>query len=385
MLNTHNKISKEELYLMDEPKKTALYNVHERYGGKIVDYSGWALPVQYEGLTIEHEAVRKSAGLFDVSHMGEVEIKGKQATDYVQNLITNDVSNMNKHQIIYSLMCYPDGGIVDDLLVYKYADDHYMLVINAANTCKDIQWMKDNKANYDVDIIDISPDVSELAFQGPKAEEILQQLTDTNLSEIPFFYFKEDVKIAGRNCIVSRTGYTGEDGFEIYMNHEDAEYLWDKILEAGKDKGAKPAGLGARDTLRFEANLPLYGNELSAEITPLEAGFGFFVKLNKSNFIGKEALLEQKSSGLKRKIVGFEMIEPGIPRHGYDVLADGKIIGFVTTGYNSPTLKRNIGFAMVDIEYSELDTIIEIQIRKRTAKAKVVSRNFYTKNYKKGF
>lgn len=369
---------------MSEPKKTALYNAHVRYGGKIVDYSGWALPVQYEGLTTEHEAVRNNAGLFDVSHMGEVEVKGSQATNYVQNLVTNDISAMNEHQIIYSLMCYPNGGIVDDLLVYKYTNDYYMLVINAANTDKDIQWMKDNVGSYDVEINNISPNVSEVALQGPKAEEILQQLTDTDLSEIPFFYFKEDVNISGKKCLVSRTGYTGEDGFEIYMEHEDAEYLWDKILEAGKDKGIKPAGLGCRDTLRFEANLPLYGNELSPEITPLEAGLGFFVKLNKPNFIGKEALEKQKAEGLKRKVVGFEMIEPGIPRHGYDVLADGKVIGFVTTGYNSPTLKKNIGFAMVDIKYSELDTTIEIQIRKRTAKAKVVSRKFYTKNYKKG-
>jgi len=382
MNNTKTNNKKEE-FAMSEPKKTALYNAHVRYGGKIVDYSGWALPVQYEGLTAEHEAVRNNAGLFDVSHMGEVDIKGSQATDYLQNLITNDVSSMKEYQVIYSLMCYPDGGIVDDLLVYKYANDHYMLVINAANIDKDVQWMKDNVGNYDVEINNISPDVSEVALQGPKAEKILQQLTDTDLSKIPFFFFKENVNIAGRKCLISRTGYTGEDGFEIYMKHEDAEYLWDKILEAGKDKGIKPTGLGCRDTLRFEANLPLYGNELSPEITPLEAGYGFFVKLNKPNFIGKEALEKQKAEGLKRKIVGFEMIEPGIPRHGYDVLADGKVIGFVTTGYSSPTLKKNIGLAMVDIEYSELGTIIEIQIRKKTAKAKVVSRSFYAKQYKK--
>jgi len=367
---------------MSEPKKTALYNAHLRYGGKIVDYAGWALPVQYESLTAEHETVRNNAGLFDVSHMGEVEIKGSQATDYLQHLLTNDVSKMKNHQVIYSLMCYPNGGVVDDLLAYKYNDNHYMLVINAANTDKDIQWMMDNKGNYDVEIINLSPDISEVALQGPKAEEILQQLTDKDLSKIPFFYFEENVNIAGKTCLVSRTGYTGEDGFEIYMKHEDAEYIWDKILEAGKDMGIKPAGLGARDTLRFEANLPLYGNELSPEITPLEAGLGYFVKLNKPDFIGKDALMKQKEEGLKRKIVGFEMIEPGIPRHGYDVLADGKIIGFVTTGYSSPTLKKNIGYAMVDIEYSELDTIIEIQIRKKTAKAKVVSRNFYNKKYK---
>jgi aminomethyltransferase len=368
---------------MGEPKKTSLYNAHVRYGGKVVDYAGWMLPVQYAGLTAEHEAVRNNAGLFDVSHMGEVEVRGPQATDFVQNLVTNDVSVMNENQVIYALMCYPNGGIVDDLLVYKYANDYYMLVINAGNVDKDFQWMKDNVGSYNVKLNNISADVSELALQGPKAEEILQGLTDTKLAEIKFFYLKRDVKIAGRNALISRTGYTGEDGFEIYLMHEDAEYVWDKILEAGKGKGAMPTGLGCRDTLRFEANLPLYGNELSAEITPLEAGFGIFVKLNKTGFIGKDALVKQKAEGLKRKIVGFEMVGPGVPRHGYEVLANGKNIGFVTTGYNSPTVKKSIGLAMVDIEYAELGTPIDIQIRKNVVPAKVTSRKFYNKNYKK--
>jgi aminomethyltransferase len=368
---------------MSEPKKTSLYNAHEKHGGKIIDFAGWALPVQYEGITAEHEAVRNNAGLFDVSHMGEVEVKGSQATDFVQNLVTNDVSVMNENQVIYGMMCYPDGGVVDDLLIYKHTNDYYLLVINASNVDKDFQWMKDNIGNYDVNLQNISEDVSEIALQGPRAEEILQELAETNLADIAFFYFKRDVKISGKNCLISRTGYTGEDGFEIYMNHEDAEYLWDKILETGKDKGAKPTGLGSRDTLRFEANLPLYGNELSPDITPLEAGFGMFVKLGKPNFIGKEALEKQKAEGLKRKIVGFEMEAPGIPRHGYEVLSNGKSIGFVTTGYSSPTLKKSIGLAMVDIEYSELGTPIEIQIRKNIVKAKVVRRNFYLKNYKK--
>lgn len=375
--------NKKEDDFMSEAKKTSLYNAHEKCGGKIIDFAGWALPVQYEGITAEHEAVRNYAGMFDVSHMGEVEVRGPQATDYVQNLVTNDVSVMNENQVFYAMMCYPNGGIVDDLLIYKHTNDFYLLVINASNVDKDFQWMKENIGNYVVDLKNISEDVSEIALQGPKAQEILQELTDTDLSEIAFFYFKTDVKIAGKNCLVSRTGYTGEDGFEIYMKHEDSEYVWDKILETGKDKGVKATGLGCRDTLRFEANLPLYGNELSPEITPLEAGFGMFVKLGKSNFIGKEALVKQKSEGLKRKIVGFEMEAPGIPRHGYDVLSNGKVIGFVTTGYNSPTLKKNIGLAMVDIEYSELGTPIEIQIRKNTVKAKVVDRRFYTKKYKK--
>lgn len=368
---------------MSEPKRTSLYHTHERYGGKIIDFAGWALPVQYEGILAEHDAVRNNAGLFDVSHMGEVEVKGSHAADFIQNLITNDISEMHDNQIIYSFMCYPNGGVVDDLLVYKYTNDNYLLVINAGNIDKDFLWMQENTVGYDVELKNISDEVSEVALQGPKAEEILQELTDTNLSEIAFFHLKRDVKIAGRNCLVSRTGYTGEDGFEIYMSNNDVEHLWDKILEAGKSRGIKPAALGCRDTLRFEANLPLYGDELTEEITPLEAGYGMFVKLNKQDFIGKEALEKQKLEGLKRKIIGFELLGPGIARHGYEVLSNGRVIGFVTTGYSSPTLKKTIGLAMVDIEFTELGTEIDIQIRKNTVKAKVISRKFYSKNYKK--
>jgi len=368
---------------MNELKRTSLFNAHEKYGGKIIDYSGWALPVQFEGIIAEHEAVRNAAGLFDVSHMGEVEVKGSQATDYIQNLITNDISVLNDFQVQYNLMCYPHGGVVDDLLVYKFNNNDYLLVINAGNVDKDFAWMLENAKDYDVELTNISENVSEIALQGPKAEEILQELTDTNLSDLGFFYNKRDVNVAGTNCLISRTGYTGEDGFEIYLSHSEAEHVWEKILEAGKDKGIKPIGLGARDTLRFEAVLPLYGNEISQDITPLEAGLGIFVKLHKSNFIGKEALQKQKEEGLKRKIVGFVMDENGIPRHGYEVLSGGNPIGFVTTGYFSPTLKKNIGLAMVDTDYSALETPIEIQVRKRALKAHVVSKKFYQKNYKK--
>lgn len=368
---------------MENVKKTKLFDVHGRYGGKIIDFAGWALPVQYEGIIPEHEAVRNAAGLFDVSHMGEVEVKGPQAFDYVQNLVTNDISVLNDNQVLYTMMCYPDGGIVDDLLVYKFNNEFYYLVINAGNIDKDFKWMQDNKGSYNVELTNVSSEVSEVAIQGPKAEEILQRLTKTDLSNIKFFYCDRNVEVAGFKCLVSRTGYTGEDGFEIYTDNENIEALWDKLMEAGKDLGLKPAGLGSRDTLRFEANLPLYGNELSEKITPLEAGLGYFVKLNKENFIGKDALVKQKEEGLKRKTVGFEMKERGIPRHGYPVMADGKEIGIVTTGYQSPTLKRNIGLALIDAEYAELGTEIEISIRNKPAKAEVISRKFYTKNYKK--
>ncbi|PAB57720.1 glycine cleavage system aminomethyltransferase GcvT [Anaeromicrobium sediminis] len=368
---------------MSNLKRTALFNAHGKHGGKIIDFSGWELPVQYEGITPEHEATRNKAGLFDVSHMGEVEVKGKDAFKFVQNLVTNDVSALEDNQVLYTFMCYEDGGVVDDLLVYRFNEEHFFLVINASNVDKDFDWMKKNSDGYDIDVVNISEALSQLAIQGPHAQEILQKLTDTDLTEIKFFYCKRNVNVAGASCLVSRTGYTGEDGFEIYLDHDNAEMVWEKLMEEGKDLGLRPVGLGARDTLRFEATLPLYGNELTKDITPLEAGLGFFVKLDTDDFIGKEALVKQKAEGLKRKIVGFEMLDKGIPRHGYEVWADGKEIGFVTTGYAAPTVKKNIGFAMVPIEYSKLGTPIEIKVRKRILKAQVVSKRFYTKNYKK--
>lgn len=368
---------------MENLKKTPLCNVYERYGGKVIDFAGWALPVQFEGIIPEHEAVRNAAGLFDVSHMGEVEVKGPQAFDFVQNLVTNDISVLEDNQVLYTMMCYPNGGVVDDLLVYKFNSEYFYLVINASNVDKDYQWMLDNKGEYKTDLTNLSNEVAELALQGPEAQNILQKLTDTDLSEIKFFYCKRDVVVSGVKCLVSRTGYTGEDGFEIYVAPEHAEMLWHRILEVGKDNGIKPAGLGCRDTLRFEATLPLYGNEISKDVTPLEAGLGFFVKLNKDNFIGKDALVKQKAEGLKRKIVGFEMKDKGIPRHGYEVAVNGNIIGFVTTGYFSPTLRKNIGLAMVAIEYSELGTPIDIIVRNKPVKAEVISKTFYKKNYKK--
>lgn len=368
---------------MGDLKRTAVFKGYEAYGGKIIDFAGWEMPVQFEGIIPEHEAVRKAAGLFDVSHMGEVEIKGPQALDYVNNLITNDVSLIENGQIAYSMMCYPDGGIVDDLLAYRYSADNFLLVINASNIDKDVKWMLDNKGDFDVNIQNISDNVSELAIQGPRAQEILQKLTDANLSDIKFFYFMDGVMIDGQRCLVSRTGYTGEDGFEIYTSNEAVERLWNRILASGNEYGIKPAGLGARDTLRFEASLPLYGNELSKEITPLEAGLGMFVKLNKKSFVGREALLKQKEEGLKRKLVGFEMKDRGVPRHGYDVFGDGERIGFVTTGYLSPSLQKSIGLALIDIKHTELGSPIEIAIRNKRVKAEVISKAFYKKNYKK--
>jgi aminomethyltransferase len=369
--------------MVENLKRTPLYNIYKEYGGKIVDFAGWEMPIQFEGIIFEHEAVRRNAGLFDVSHMGEVEVKGTGAFEFVQNLVTNDVKALENNQILYAFMCYTNGGVVDDLLVYKFSDEHFYLVINAGNIDKDFQWMLDNKGLYNVEITNTSEIVGELAIQGPKAQKILQKITDMDLDKIKFFYFKEDVLVDGVKCLISRTGYTGEDGFEIYASAGEIEQLWRKLLIVGAEDGLKPAALGCRDTLRFEASLPLYGNELSQDITPLEAGFGYFVKLQKDNFIGKEALLKQKEEGLKRKLVGFEMKDRGIPRHGYEVNMLGEKIGVVTTGYASPTLKKSIGLALIDANYSEVGTEIEIVVRNKSLKAEVISKKFYKKNYNK--
>jgi len=359
-----------------EAKKTPLYDEHVGLGGKVVDYAGWYLPVQYEGLIAEHEAVRNAVGLFDVSHMGEITVKGKDALAFVDYLMTNDISKVVDNQIVYTFMCAPDGG-VDDLLVYRLAHDDYYLVVNASNTAKDYKWILEQKGNFDVEITNISDTVGEVAIQGPLAQKVLQKLTKTDLNTITFFTLNRKVDINGVECMVSRTGYTGEDGFEVYTTNEGIVKVWKDILEAGKEEGIKPCGLGCRDTLRFEASLPLYGHEISAEINPLEGGFKYFVKLDKaSDFIGKEALNKQWKEGLKRKLAGFEMIDRGIPREGYEIQKDGKVIGHVTTGYMSPTLKKNIGNALISPEYTELGTEIDIMIRNKPAKAKIISKKF---------
>lgn len=363
-------------------KKTPLYEKHNELGGKIIDFGGWALPVQYTGIIEEHEQVRKAAGLFDVSHMGEIIIKGQDAEIFIQNLVTNNIIGAKEHRIIYSPMCYSDGGVVDDLLIYKYSEQHYLLIVNASNTDKDYDWIIQN-AKGQVEILNMSDRYAQFALQGPKAEIILQKLTDTPLAEIGFFRFKPDVRLDGVEAIVSRTGYTGEDGFEIYMNSESAVYLWEKILQVGKDEGLVPVGLGARDTLRFEAALTLYGHEISPEISPLEAGLGKFVKLEKDDFIGKEELVKQHEQGLKRNLVGFEMIDRGIPRNGYDVQIDGRKVGFVTSGSFSPSLGKNIGMALVESDINAEGAELDIVIRNKAVKAKTVKTPFYTKKYKK--
>lgn len=364
---------------MSALKRTPLFDVYKQFGAKTIDFGGWELPVQFSSIKEEHEAVRTKAGLFDVSHMGEVVVKGNESLLFLQKMMANDMSKLKPGGIQYTPMCYENGGTVDDLLVYQKAENHYLLVVNAANTQKDLQWLMDHLTE-DAEIENLSEKMAQLALQGPLAEEVLQKLVDgsDDLSNIKYFKFADNINIAGKNTLISRTGYTGEDGFEIYCDAQDAVAIWKSILDVGREDGVLPCGLGARDTLRFEAGLPLYGQELSSEITPLEAGLGFAVKLGKEvDFIGKYALIQQKEQGLKRKIVGIEMIERGIPRHGYHIFKEDQQIGEVTTGTQSPTLKKNIGLALLHLEYTSLDTVVEVEIRGKRLKAKVIATPFY--------
>src|SRR5699024_4379650 len=369
---------------MSELNRTSIYPEYERLGAKTIDFGGWDMPVQFSGIKEEHEATRTKAGLFDVSHMGEIVVKGKKSLDFLQQMITNDLSKLTPKRAQYTFMCNETGGTIDDFLIYMIEEDHYFLVVNAANTEKDFEWLtKHNKYTKDDLLIEnVSDQYGLLALQGPKAEEILQTLTETRLSDIKFFRFEENVQFTGidQGALVSRTGYTGEDGFEIYIDSRSSRELWNKILKAGEEDGLLPIGLGARDTLRFEANLPLYGQELSEDISPIEAGLNFAVKVDKGiEFIGEETLKEQIENGPKRKLVALEMVDRGIPRTGYEVYHDENKIGLVTSGTQSPTLKKNIGLALVKSDYTEVGTELFIQVRKRKLKAVIIKTPFLNK------
>ncbi|MFD1412756.1 glycine cleavage system aminomethyltransferase GcvT [Oceanobacillus jeddahense] len=365
---------------MSELKRTPIFPAYEKVA-KTIDFGGWDLPVQFSGIKEEHEAVRTKAGLFDVSHMGEILVTGPESADFLQTTLTNDITKLAPNKAQYTFMCYENGGTVDDLIVYMLDKNEYLLVVNAANTEKDFAWLQEqNNFNSNVTVENISENYAQLALQGPNAEQILQKVVEEPLSEISFFRFKKDVVMKGIDgtALISRTGYTGEDGFEIYLNSENGKDLWNILLDKGKEEGIQPIGLGARDTLRFEANLALYGQELAADISPLEAGLGFAVKLNKeADFIGKEALKQQANNGVARQLIGIEMIDKGIPRHGYSVYQGDTEIGFVTSGTQSPTLNKNIGLALVQSAFTEVGTEVEIQVRKRRLKAKVVKTPFY--------
>ncbi|MEK3720363.1 glycine cleavage system aminomethyltransferase GcvT [Paenibacillus sp. FSL H8-0034] len=367
---------------MSDLKRTPLFPIYTQYGTpRVIDFGGWELPVQFTGIQKEHDAVRHQAGLFDVSHMGEVTITGVNAEAYVQKLTTNDVTKLSNGQAQYSLMCNEAGGVVDDLLVYRLEADRFMLVINASNIDKDMEWLQSHLIEG-VQLNNISEQTALLALQGPAAEEILRKVTSVPVHELKAFSFLTDVELGGLKALVSRTGYTGEDGFELYVAAEHAIEVWTLLMEAGEAYGLQPVGLGARDTLRFEAKLPLYGQELSALVSPLEASVGFFVKLDKGDFIGREALIRQKESGIPRKLVGIEMVDRGIPRSHYPVYADDRLIGEVTSGTQSPTLKRNLGLALIEAGYSGLGTEVWVEIREKRLKAIVVKAPFYKRDHK---
>lgn len=358
-----------------ENKRTCLYDKHVKLGALISPFGGFDMPIQYSTIIEEHEAVRNDCGVFDVSHMGEVTVKGKDAERYVQHIFTNDVSKISDGQILYGMMCYEDGGTVDDLLVYKMAENDFFLVINAANIDKDWQWMQDNAKGFDIELVNRSEDYGQVAVQGPNSEKVVEEVLGLECKELTFY----TVKTIG-DVIISRTGYTGEDGFEIYASHNFICECWDKLIESGR---CKPCGLGCRDTLRFEVGLPLYGDELSAEISPVMSGLSMFCKFDKEEFIGKDALAKQKAEGVERRVIGIELEGKAIPRHGYAVVKDGEVVGEVTTGYHSISTDKSVCMALVKTEHAKLGTPLEVQIRKKTFPGVAVKKRFYGKHYKK--
>ena len=361
-----------------ENKRTCLYDKHVALGALISPFGGFDMPIQYTNIVDEHNAVRQACGIFDVSHMGEVLVTGPESEKFVNYIFTNDIAGAPDGKIFYGMMCHPTGGVVDDLLVYRMGAQRFFLVINASNIDKDVAWIMEHAKDFDVVVENQSEKYGEVAVQGPKTEEIVERILGIQCGDLAFYTCKE-VEIAGETIIISRTGYTGEDGFEIYASHAFTNDVWDKLVGSGE---VKPCGLGCRDTLRFEVGLPLYGDELTDEITPLEAGLGMFAKLDK-DFIGRDALAAQKAEGLKRKIVGIELKDKAIPRHGYEVEADGKVIGVVTTGYNSISTGKSVCMAMLDIDYAKLDTEVAVRIRKKVFPGVVTKKRFYDKNYKK--
>ena len=359
---------------------TCLHERHVALGAKMSPFAGFDMPIQYGSIITEHLAVRQKAGIFDVSHMGEIFVEGKDAEPFVNHIFTNEIRGMEPGKVLYGMMCYPDGGVVDDLLVYReFEPDHYLLVVNAANIDKDFAWIQEQVKGFDCQVRNESAAWGQVAVQGPEAERyVIDVLGAPEAAKLGFYTFC-NLSYKGKRLILSRTGYTGEDGFEIYSAPEGIVELWDRFLA----EGVQPCGLGCRDTLRFEAGLPLYGDELSPEISPVMAGLGMFCKLDK-DFIGRDALLRQKTEGCERKLVGIEIEDKAVPRAGYPVeTLQGEEVGVVTTGYHSISLDKSICFALVGSAYAALDTPLQIRIRKKTFSGKVVKKRFYQTNYKK--
>ena len=364
---------------MNENKRTCLYDSHVKLGAQISPFGGFDMPIQYKGIVEEHNAVREACGIFDVSHMGEVAITGSEAEKFVNYIFTNDITDAPIGKCYYGMMLHPTGGTVDDLIVYKRGNDDFFLVINAANIDKDVAWINSHASGFDVKVDHQSDQYGEIAIQGPKAESVVTDVLGLQVSDLDFYCFST-YQYNGEQVIVSRTGYTGEDGFEVYASPATTQNIWEALIESGK---AEPCGLGCRDTLRFEVGLPLYGDELSDDITPIEAGLGIFVKLDKPDFIGKEAIANQKTEGVKRKLVGIELQDRAIPRHGYEVLNQAdEIIGHVTTGYHAISVDKSIAMALIDTEYTTLGTEVKVRIRRKTFPATVVKKKFYKKSYK---
>ena len=354
-------------------KKTPLNQVHRELGARMVDFGGWDMPVQYSGVIEEHLAVRQAAGLFDVSHMGEVEVTGPNALAFIQHLTTNDAAKLVDGQIQYSAICYPEGGVVDDVTLYRFNESRFLFCVNASNTDKDFAWMQQvlsESAMTDVLLNNRSAEFAQIALQGPKAEQILAALTEVRLADIVYYHFCEGV-VAGVQMIISRTGYTGEDGFELYLPASAAVAVWQQLMATGAAHGLLPIGLGARDTLRLEKGYALYGHELSREISPLEAGLAWITKLDKPDFVGKAALVAQKTAGLPRRRIGLVMQERGIPREGYPVFAGDRQVGVVTSGTMSPTLMVGVALALVEPDAAEIDNELQVAIRNRRMHAKV--------------
>jgi aminomethyltransferase len=365
---------------MAELKRTPLYETHVALGARMVEFGGWEMPVQYTGILDEHNAVRNAAGLFDIDHMGQFDVTGPDALAFLQHLLSSDLAPMKLYQAQYAIMCYADGTVVDDTFVYKLpgtkkGEIKYMVVVNASNREKDFAWMTAHIGGFRAKLEDVSEKYYMLAFQGPKAEEVLQKLESFDLSKIKYHTAKE-FKIGKDKGLLARTGYTGEDGFELFVPFKHGKHVWDSILEHGKELGVKPIGLGARDSLRFEAKMALYGHEIDAHTTPIDAALSWACDLNKM-FIGRDCLLKRKLEGPSKKLVGFEMVDAGIARNGYEIQKDGIAIGVVTTGMFSPTLKKNLGLGFVAPEFAKLDNEFDVVIRGKPTKAKIIKTPFY--------
>jgi aminomethyltransferase len=363
-------------------RRTALNAVHRQLGAKMVEFNGWDMPVEYSGIIGEHMAVRTGVGIFDVSHMGDIRLAGREALAAVQHISMNDAARLAIGQAQYSALLYPQGTFVDDVIVHRLAENEYLLVINAGTREKDFNWVRDNARQFDCSVENLSDDYTQIAIQGPKCVDLLQKLTDADLSAVRFYWVTRGPVCGLKNVLIARTGYTGEDGFEIYVPSDEASSarIWNEVLAAGKEFGALPCGLGARNTLRLEAKLPLYGHEISDTINVREAGLDRFCKMEKPEFVGREALEKARAAGIKRTLVGLEMIERGIARDGYRILdIKGREIGYVTSGSPAPVLKKNIALAYVPVEMSEIGRELPVEIRGQGVRAKIVPTPFYKK------